>query len=128
MSNKKDSSKQFGSEKWQDKLHLVEFSFEDEEQIHRWYEREKPDTWPIFSEMLDSGWSVRVSPPKQGDDYWCTATAKSVEKSLDGHSFSIRYPDMETAVILCGYVVLVMIPDNQLDQLVQPKSRAWLKT
>lgn len=126
MPRKPSKPRRTGGESWKDNLHTVDFSLEEEMDIQAWESKTKPSPWFLLQELVDDGWSIRITPPKNGDDYWCTGTAKSVEKSLDGHSFSVRYPDMETTIILLGYVIKVQLEDGQLDQIITPKSRDWL--
>lgn len=128
MANKSRFKGGKSADSWKDRLHTVDFSYEDELAVKRWLDEKKPEPYVLLEELLDNGWSVRISPPISGDDYWCTATAKSVEKSIDGHSFSVKYPDMRTSVLLCGYVILVMLPTSELDSMIEPRSREWLKT
>lgn len=126
MARKKTSAGESVGQGWRDKLHLIEFSFEDELDVKEWVTSMKPEASLLLEELVDSGWSVRISPPKSGDDYWCTATAKSIGEGLDGHSFSVKYPDFETAIILCGYAIQCMVIPGKFTVDAPRSSRAWL--
>lgn len=111
---------------WQDKVHTVYFSAMEEDTVRLWVGENKPNWVTCLEELVDDGWSVKVTPPGKGDDYWCTITCKDSKSPFNGHSFSTRYPDLALSVILAYYVANVMIERGELDQFARSNGKNWL--
>lgn len=112
---------------WRDKVHFVDFSIEDEASIKEWYDANSPVWFTCLEQLFDDQWAIKVSPPKGGDDWFITGQFRGSGEAYDGHSFTVRYPDMETGVVLLFYVITAMLEEGQFDQVLDNKSRAWLK-
>ena len=115
------------SKSWKDLVHFVEFSLDDELKIKDWYDANGPVWDTCLEQLFDEGWAVKISPPKNGDDWFVTSQFRGSGEAYDGHSFTVRYPDMETGVILIYWVITAMLKDGQMDQVLDTKPRAWLK-
>lgn len=111
---------------WRSKIHFVDFSVDDEIAIKEWYDANVPVWNTCLEQLFDDGWAVKISPPKNGDDWFVSGSFRGQGENYDGHTFTVRYPDMETGVILLFYVVTAMLRDGQMDQVLDSKSRAWL--
>jgi hypothetical protein len=111
---------------WRDKIHFVEFSLEEEIDIKEWYDSNSPVWVSCLEQLFDDEWAVKVSPPKGGDDWYVSGQFRGQGKNYDGHTFTVRYPDMEQAVILLFYVLTAMLEDGKMDQVLDSKARAWL--
>ena len=123
---KKASSSVTTKSDWRDKVHFVEFSYEEETEIQEWYSDKSPNWADCLAEMLDSQWAVKISPPKGGDDWFVTGQFRGSGEAWDGHSFTIRYPDCETATVILYYYVKVILIRSGFDEALRSASRAWL--
>lgn len=112
---------------WKEKVHYVEFSVEDEVSCQDWAKSQRPGWADCLDEMLDSEWAVKITPPKDEGDWFVTGQKKSSSDELDGHSFTVKYPDKAGAVVLLYWVITSMLKDGRLDQVIKSKSRAWLE-
>lgn len=111
---------------WRDKFHNIQFSFDDEVVIQEWYATNKPNYVTCLEELLDNGWSVKITPPSRGDAYWCSVTCKDAKSPYHEHTFSVKYPDLSAAVVLAFYVVEVMLERGEFSTLVQSNGNRWL--
>lgn len=111
---------------WRDKIHFVEFSYEEEIEIQGWYSDKSPVWTDCLAEMLDSQWAVKISPPKDGDDWFVTGQFRGSGEAWDGHSFTVRYPDCETATVILYYYIKVILIRSGFDKPQWGKGRAWL--
>jgi len=111
---------------WRSKVHFVEFSFEEENDIKVWRDATSPDWVTCLEQLFDDGWSVKVSPPGQGDDWFVTGQYRPTGEVYSGHSFTVKYPDLEASVMLLFYVITAMLADGKMDGLLHTKNRAWL--
>jgi hypothetical protein len=116
-----------GAGSWKDRLHVVDFSYEDELIIADWYESSKPEPYTCLEELLDGDWSIRVTPPSNGNDFWCSATYKGEGRAYSGHTYTVKYPDCGTVIILVYYVVYTMLEDGRLNASMSVRSKAWLE-
>lgn len=112
---------------WRTKIHFVEFSYEEEVEIQEWYSDKSPNWTDCLAEMLDSQWAVKISPPKGGDDWFVTGQFRGSGEPWDNHSFTIRYPDCETATVILYYYVTVILIRSGLAESQWGKGRAWLR-
>lgn len=113
---------------WRDKLHTVNLSFEEEMQIAAWYAKNEPDPWTCIEELTDDLWSIRVTPPGSGDDFWASASCRDSKSEFEGHTFSVHYPDAAAAVALLYYVVTVKLKRGDHDLLEEMGTKDWMKT
>lgn len=111
---------------WQDRMHNIDFSYSDEVEAQGWYDAVKPLWSACVEELVEDGWSVRITPPTQGDDYWVSCTGKSVENRYLDHSYIVRYPDLETAVVLMYYVITKWGEDGRLPGATDNSKGGWL--
>ena len=111
---------------WRDKIHFVEFSYDEEVEIQEWYSDKSPNWTDCLAEMLDSQWAVKISPPKGGDDWFITGQFRGSGEDWDGHSFTVRYPDCETAAVILYYYVTIILIRSGFDEAQRGKGRAWL--
>ncbi len=117
-----------GNSSWRDKLHTVNLSRDEEKEVAIWYADQDRDAWTCVEEMIDDFWSVRITPPGGGDDFWASASCRDSKSELDGHTFSVHYPDVDTVVILLYYVVNVMLKRGDHDIFTEISPKDWLKT
>lgn len=116
-----------GSE-WKERLHRVDFSLEDELAAQEWATANKPAWDTCLEELVDNAWSVRVSPPTSGDDYWVSATCKDEKADYGGHTFSVVYPDYQTGTILLFWYITSQLEPGLGGDFSAGKTRAWLQT
>ncbi len=112
---------------WRDRLHTVNISRDEEVEIIAWYEKKEPDPWTCIEELIDNLWSVRVTPPGSGDDFWASASCRDSKSSLDGHTFSVHYPDAAVVVALLFYVITVMLERGDHDIMADISAKDWIK-
>lgn len=111
---------------WRDRTHRVDFSLADEFEIQQWYEGGSHDARDCLWELVDSGWSVKVTPPQSNDDYWVSLGDRRSASETKGHTFTIRYPDMDLAIIIAYYVANVWIEERYLAEGITGNSKGFL--
>lgn len=111
---------------WKDRIHTVFFSYQEEDEIKEWFTRSNV-TWHVcLSELIDDGYSVKVSPPASGDDYWVSVTLKKDMGTWTGHTFSIRYPDFEQSVIIMYWFCKCYLVEGRYQMNGDTTSRSFL--
>lgn len=116
-----------GNANWRDKLHTVSLSVGEEMEVAAWFKDNTMIAWVCLEELLDNSWSVRITPPGSGDDYWASATCRQSKSDVEGHTFSVRYPDVEGVMFLLYYVVTVMLERGDHDIFSEISSKDWMK-
>lgn len=111
---------------WRSRVHFVGFSYDEEREISEWVSHYKPSWTDCFTELLEGSWAVKVSPADDSDDYWASITSKRKGERYSGHTFTIRYPDYEWAIVLAYFVAFRMVLEGRMDLVTVSKSRAWL--
>lgn len=124
---KSGSRRDGGQEGWQDRMHNIDFSYADELEVQAWYDTASPVWHLCLEELVSEGWSVRITPPVTGDDYWVTGTGKATDVVYLEHSYIIRYPDFEMAILLLYYVVSKWGEEGRLPVGRGEAKGGWLK-
>jgi len=96
-------------------MHFLSFSHNDEVEINTWLKSQKPQWAPCLEEIVDNGWSLKVTPPGSRDDYTVSITCKDTASDAHDHSFILTYPDFDGAILLAYYVSTVMYDRAELD-------------
>lgn len=129
MARKKNIAHQTNNnEGWKKKVHTLYFSMEEEFEIQAWYGTSELSWHLALEELVSDDLSVRINPPSTGDDYWASATFKSKEDTYHGHTFSVKYPDMEIAVLILYWAITVYVEEGRFQLEEETGSRDWLKT
>lgn len=129
MAKKRGSNGSNGSrdaDGWRGKIHFVDFSRRQEDEVKLWYSTVDGNVSLALSKLLDSGWGIKLTPPSSGDLFWCSVTCKIEGNPLEGHTLTVRYPDMEGCFWLAYYVVFVMLERGELSDLAPDTARKWL--
>jgi hypothetical protein len=127
MSKKPASKSDRSDVSWQDRLHTIAFSYSEEGEIAAWYATQDRTPFMCFEELVDSGWSVKVTPPGSGDDYWVSVTGKHTGSEYDGQTYTVRYPGLNEAMLLAYYVITVWGAEDRLPLGGKKKPGGFLK-
>lgn len=125
--NSKSKNVEEDKSDWRTRLHNVELSFEEELTIQEWYAATEPKFSLCIEELVSEGWSIRISPPTTGSDFWCSGTYKIDDEDYKGHTWSIRYPDLETSVFLLYWYINNVISETGLGGSKESGGRNWLQ-
>lgn len=112
---------------WKDRLHLIDFSRDEEDEIKEWYSKNTVPWQTMYEELLDSGCSVKATPPSRQDDYWVSITVKDSGSDWYEHTFTIRYPDFISAMTIAYYFFTVHLVEGRYQTERGGGSRDWLK-
>jgi hypothetical protein len=111
---------------WQDRMHNLDFSYADEKEAGDWYQAVRPIWSSCIEELVEDGWSIRITPPGSGDDYWITATGKSTEEKYVDQSYIVRYPSLENGVCLMYFALTKWGDDGRLPAGQKGSKTDWL--
>lgn len=111
-----------GKGDWRDRVHHISLTRNDENEAAEWWNLQTKDWGTLFEELLDSYWAIKISPPARTDDYWVSLSRRRDGDQWDGHTFIVRYPGFEGAIVLAYYVVQTFISEGR----IQTDSRTFL--
>lgn len=113
---------------WRDNLHWLNFSYDDEIEIRKWVNNTSPDWSSCLAELVDSEWSVRITPPTRGDDYTVSCTYKGKRAELKDQTYIASYPDFEGSVLIAYWAITILLEDRGALKTNELTTRAWLET
>ena len=125
--NKRSNGSNNGDDGWRDKIHSVDLSRNDEAEIVSWLLESTPQWQSKFAEILDSGYALKISPPGKGNDYWFSATCRVEKDPWYGHTFTVKYPDLEMGLLYITFVLQVWLERGQLDQYLGNEDEDWIR-
>lgn len=111
---------------WTDRFHRIDLDTRLRNELADWSSgAPKPIEIGLW-ELLDSGFSVKVTPPGAQPDYYCTATDRRPGSDTLDHTFSVSYATGEGALLVMYWVCTAILMTDRGDEILKPKADDWL--
>ena len=111
---------------WKDRYHVINLSPRDEKDCIDWVIATKPNWTSCVEQMVEDGWSVKITPPNNNSNYVVSFTGKCVDTEYDDNTYSVYYPDLEGCVLVAFYVAEVWRENGRLPSAGVKKTEGFL--
>lgn len=92
---------------WKDRIHWVALTYGEEVDVKEWYGKTVYGWSTALQELVDDGWSVKITPDEDLVSYYCSVTCKVPKLPHTGHTWTFRYRDYEVGIMVVFWYLKV---------------------